>query len=345
MPELPEVETLCRQLNTVLLGKTILGVEVLDRRLAPPGGLIGRAVRAVTRQGKYLRIALDGLHPDRRGVDASQANFRKEVGTARSGRAGMESPHAGLDLVLHLRMTGRLLWQPLIEPPAHTACQSPPEFQAQTCPKLSARTKADTRSVERHGRATRAQLPAQIEAPLPLYARLVLLFANGRLVLADPRRFATIGQSPLHPAHAPPAGILNPLEGLPAGRLRKLAGSRRLPVKSLLMDQRLIAGIGNIYACEILFAAGIDPQRPAGSLETAEWRRIQQAAAVVLPRAVECRGTSISDWRDLFGAPGTNQHHLEVYARQGKPCRRCSTPIERLTLAGRGTWLCPSCQK
>jgi len=111
------------------------------------------------------------------------------------------------------------------------------------------------------------------------------------------------------------------------------------------MDQRLIAGIGNIYACEILFAAGIDPRRLACSLATAEWRKVAKTAAAILRRAVACRGTTVSDWRDLFGCSGTNQDHLEVYSRHGAPCRRCGGSIERINQGGRGTWFCPICQK
>ncbi|OGP85790.1 MAG: DNA-formamidopyrimidine glycosylase [Deltaproteobacteria bacterium RBG_16_58_17] len=259
MPELPEVETLCRQLNAILPGKEILNVEILDPRLGKMEALAGRRVAAVTRRGKFIEIDLDG----------------------------------GLKAVLHLRMTGRLLWQ------------------------------GDG-------------------ASLPPYSRLVVSFPRGRLVLIDPRRFAIFC---VRPENVPGALIQNPLEGLPARRLREIARTRRLPVKSFLMDQRLIAGIGNIYACEILHEAAVDPRRPAGSLSPAEWRRVERAAAVVLPRAVECRGTTVSDWRDLFGVSGTNQDHLEVYSREAEPCSRCGGRIERAKMGGRGTWFCPACQK
>jgi formamidopyrimidine-DNA glycosylase len=111
------------------------------------------------------------------------------------------------------------------------------------------------------------------------------------------------------------------------------------------MDQRLIAGIGNIYACEILFTAGIDPRQPSSGLSPAEWRKVAKISVAILERAVACRGTTVSDWRDLFGCSGTNQNHLTVYARQGETCRRCGGKIERITQGGRGTWFCPSCQQ
>ncbi len=258
MPELPEVETLCRQLNKILPGEEILAVEVADPRLGNVPPLAGKRIVSAERRGKYIRIEMEN----------------------------------GPTAALHLRMTGRLLWQ-------------------------------------------------TGDAPVPPYTRLIIRFAAGRLVLIDPRRFATFC---VPPEDSSPAPLVNPLEEFPAGLLRKIASTRRLPVKSFLMDQRFIAGIGNIYACEILHRAAVDPRRPAGSLTTAEWRRVEKAAATVLRRAVICRGTTVSDWRDLFGVSGTNQDNLEVYAREGSPCRRCGSPIERLTMGGRGTWFCASCQ-
>jgi len=259
MPELPEVETLSRQLNTILPGEEILAAEAFDPRLENMPPLAGNRIVSVRREGKYILI---------------------EMGN-------------GLTAALHLRMTGRLLWQ-------------------------------------------------KCDAPIPPYTRLIISFAIGRLALIDPRRFATFC---LRPKDAVSAPLGNPLEEFPARRLRKIAGTRRLPVKSFLMDQRLIAGIGNIYACEILYQAAVDPRRPAGSLTAAEWRKVEKAAVAVLRRAVICRGTTVSDWRDLFGVSGTNQNNLEVYSREGAPCRRCGSPIARTTMGGRGTWYCPACQQ
>jgi formamidopyrimidine-DNA glycosylase len=259
MPELPEVETLCRQLNTILPGEEILRIEVLDARLGKIEGLVGRRVEEVTRRGKCMHIQMNG----------------------------------GLTAALHLRMSGRLLWQ-------------------------------------------------GYGASMPPYSRLVIAFSAGMLVLIDPRRFATFA---VQPAESAPALLEDPLRGLSPSRLREIARMRRLPVKSFLMDQRLIAGIGNIYACEILFAAGIDPRRHSSGLSPAEWRKVAKATVTILDRAVACHGTTVSDWRDLFGCGGTNQDHLAVYARQGESCRRCGGRIERITQGGRGTWLCPSCQQ
>jgi len=287
MPELPEVETLCRQLNSVLRGGIIHRIAILDSRLRKtgqerekgvasfpvsgpespgvdqPAGLIGRRISKVTRRGKSIHLQMEG----------------------------------GMTAAIHLRMSGRLLYRPADTPPA--------------------------------GRTTP-------------HCRMVVGCSSGTLLLIDPRRFATFT---VNPEAKVPAIPDDPMDGLSARRLYKVAGTRRRSVKAFLMDQDLVAGIGNIYACEILFAAGIDPRRTAGSLKAAEWRKIAEAAPVILQRAVDCRGTTVSDWRDLFGRRGTNQDHLEVYAREGAPCRRCGGRIERINMGGRGTWICLICQK
>jgi len=261
MPELPEVETLCRQLDRVVTGEKILWVEVFDSLLPKAPELSGREFLAVRRRGKFIDLHLDG----------------------------------GLTVMLHLRMTGRLLY--LSEQPA---------------------------------------------SPFPAHTRLAIYFTKGTLLLIDPRRFGTFA---VRPAENAPASSSDPLKGIPAHALREMSRKRQMPVKSFLLDQRAIAGIGNIYACEILFAAGIDPHRPASGVTLREWEKIKGEAMVILARAVECRGTTVSDWRDLFGESGKNQENLEVYSREGTVCRRCGGTIERIKQAGRGTWFCPNCQK
>lgn len=284
MPELPEVETLCRQLNTILPGKKILAFEILDPLLAEGEGegLTGRKIEAVYRQGKCIRMEIGKRN---RLSDKSPEKCRGKVNKIRLDK--------GFTVELHLRMTGRLLWQT-------------------------------------DGTA------------LPPYTRLAMTFSAGKLLLIDPRRFATFHVR-FQGTALPP--LANPLEGLPANRLEEIAGMRRLPVKAFLMDQRFIAGIGNIYACEILHHACVDPRRPSGSLSANEWRKVEEAAAVILPRAVACRGTTVSDWCDLFGKRGENQEHLKVYSREGEGCRRCGGKIAYTKLGGRGTWFCPTCQK
>lgn len=120
---------------------------------------------------------------------------------------------------------------------------------------------------------------------------------------------------------------------------------RRAPIKALLLDQRFLAGVGNIYADEALFEAGISPLRPATSLTEAESAQLHCALQAVLRQALGHRGTSIRDYRDPQGMPGTHQHYLRAYGRQGQPCPRCGTPIERLALRGRSAHRCPHCQQ
>lgn len=259
MPELPEVETLCRQLKRKIVGGRVAGVEVLDEKLGVISGLEGCRVVNVCRRGKGMAIELD-------------------CGTA---------------IRVHLRMTGRLQW---------------------------------------HG----------LEDEKAPHTRLVITLDKGRIDLVDPRRFATVTVGDLP---ACDVCIGNPLESINVADLMKAAGRRRLPVKSFLMDQRVISGIGNIYACEILHAARINPCRSAGSLTKSQWLRIARVAKQILEKAVACRGTSVSDWRDLFGREAEFQNHLRVYAREGKPCLRCRGVIKREKLGGRGTYYCPSCQK
>ena len=129
-----------------------------------------------------------------------------------------------------------------------------------------------------------------------------------------------------------------------AKNLHALAQHRRVPVKALLMNSRLIAGIGNIYANEILFAAGIHPLTTANQLTTAAWGRVVKQARRILQRAIDAGGSTISDFLGASGHPGYFQLQLAVYGRKDLPCPRCGQPIVKTTLAGRATFHCPACQ-
>jgi formamidopyrimidine-DNA glycosylase len=259
MPELPEVETLCRQLKQTIVGAIVQELVILDAKLGHVGSVAGRRVRSVERQGKFLLIRLD----------------------------------KGLTLHLHLRMSGRLLWH------------RPPD-------------------------------------ELPAHSRFMIRFPQGSLVCVDPRRFATLALDDPKDRTAP---IPDPLKAINASILQETARGRQAPVKSFLLNQAVVAGIGNIYACEILHEAFVSPWRKAGSLSPAEWRKIARAGRNILRKATDCRGTSISDWRDLYGEKGEYQFHLAVYGRQGLPCPRCGGTVRRMAISGRGTWHCATCQK
>jgi len=256
MPELPEVETLCRQLRQKIIDATINGASILDPKLGRLDDLKGRRVISVARWGKWMILGLD----DRRGLE------------------------------IHLRMTGRLLWQETGEIPPHS--------------------------------------------------RFVLDTSAGRVILVDPRRFATLALL-ADPSRETAVDALSPGN---AEILMVKGRNRKRPIKSFLLDQQIIGGIGNIYACEILYRAGISPWRRTADLSSEDWQKVEREMAAVLSKAVDCRGTSISDWRDLLGRKGKYQEELLVYGRKGAQCPHCGGIIRRERLLGRGTWFCPNCQ-
>ncbi len=272
MPELPEVETIRRQLAPHLEGRRILAVEILDPRFTRPDppdavadGLAGRVVREVGRSGKYLVWRLDG---DR-------------------------------FLLVHLRMTGALLFDPPTEPP-HTRVR-------------------------------------------------LTLDGGHRLVYDDPRRFGTghlVDGEPAVRAYLGARLGVEPLtEEFTAAHLRDLASGRRAPVKSFILDQRRIAGVGNIYADEALHRAGIHPLRPAGSLRPVQLEALREAIEHALASGIDAKGATIDDFRHVDGARGSFQDRFRVHRRAGLPCPVCGTTITKLVVGGRGTYVCERCQR
>lgn len=126
---------------------------------------------------------------------------------------------------------------------------------------------------------------------------------------------------------------------------RELLGESHRPIKALLLDQRVIAGLGNIYVDESLHGAGIHPLTPAAEIGPSPVRRLHAAMQKILRKAIDCRGSSVSDYRDSNDRPGSFQNHHLVYQRCGKPCTTCGESIELIRVAGRGTRFCPVCQK
>ena len=184
--------------------------------------------------------------------------------------------------------------------------------------------------------------------PRERHTHLVLTFDDGtELHFVDPRKFGRIHyfRSPeeLEAFLAARLGP-EPLDDLTPVRLAALVRGRRRRLKSLLLDQSFLAGLGNLYADEALWLARLHPERSADSLSPAEIRRLADSIRTVLERAIERRGTSFSSYLDAEGAPGENQLHLLVYGRAGQPCQRCGCAIERRVTAQRGTWFCPGCQ-
>ena len=257
MPELPEVETLCRQLHKKISGEEILATEIYDDKLATIKNVRGRKVIAVEREGKKIVIELDN----------------------------------GYAIFIHLRMTGRLLWQK--------------------------------------------------DSERPKYGRLRMTFANGNVFLDDPRRFATVDVLIKKNSDA----SKDILKAFDLKLFLGIHACRKTNVKTLIMDKNAIEGIGNIYASEILHRAGISPERAASNLTRVEWSKIFRQAKIILEKSIKKRGTSISDWRDLYGRKGENQHELKAYGQEGKRCSMCSGTIQRKKQGGRSTYYCPQCQK
>jgi len=183
--------------------------------------------------------------------------------------------------------------------------------------------------------------------PLRLHDHVrIVLDVGVDLVFNDPRRFGLLRLG----SDATFAELRNvgpdPLaESWSAERLRDITRRRRLPIKNLLMDQRAIGGIGNIYANEMLYRAGIRPRRRAATLRRRELEALAAAMRAVLEEAVRLGGSSISNFRDGSGRPGYFQLRLAVYRREGQPCARCGTLIRRLVLSGRSSFFCPRCQR
>ncbi|MBV8953717.1 MAG: bifunctional DNA-formamidopyrimidine glycosylase/DNA-(apurinic or apyrimidinic site) lyase [Solirubrobacterales bacterium] len=271
MPELPEVETIRRQLAPELEGRTIETVEILDWRWTRPlaaetvrAGLAGSHVKRISRAGKYLIWEL------------SDERY----------------------LLMHLRMTGALLFDPPEEPP--------------------------------HVRA-----------------RFTLTGAH-RLVYVDPRRFGTghllIGRDGRDAYLQARLGAEPFTPEFTATYLQRLARGRVAPVKAFLLDQRRVAGVGNIYADEALFRAGIHPLRPVGRLTSPQWVRLRDAIEAALNEGIDAKGASIDDFRHLDGERGSFQDRFLIHLRAGEPCVACGGTVQKIVVGGRGTYVCERCQ-
>jgi formamidopyrimidine-DNA glycosylase len=273
VPELPEVETVVRDLRPLLTGRRLAAVRRLTRhalrkpwRVAWSEAVAGAKVEAVRRRGKWIVLDLDG----------------------------------GRHLVLHLGMTGQLTVTDAAEPAQdHTHLIFELEGERQ---------QLRFRDIRRFGSATLFETDAALE-----------------------RFFASSGLGP------EPFGL-----GADYWRGRLTATDR--PLKAVLLDQGVVAGVGNIYADESLFEARLHPARRACDLDARAADRLRRAVATVLGRAVERRGSSIRNYVGGSGLQGGYQSELRVYGRTGQPCPRCGAAIACVRLAGRATHFCPHCQ-
>lgn len=272
MPELPEVETVRRDLQPLVAGRRVESVEVepgsIPLLLGDSGleafraALTGRSILEIGRRGKYLLFALDD----------------------------------GNTFVAHLRMTGRMVWR------AH---ESPPE------PYERARI--------------------VLQGGYDLRWADLRKFGTWRIVADASEAVGKLGPEPVE-------------DGFTLATFRTALAGRAAPIKSVLLDQRRVAGIGNIYADESLYYAGIDPRRTAVSLSAADIARLYTAVQKVLRLGIAREGASISTYIKPDGQKGDMQNAVAVFRRTGDPCYECQTPIVRIILGGRSTHFCPHCQ-
>ncbi len=287
MPELPEVETICRQLDSELAGRRIESLEVLDPRWCRPTpprklerAVAGAIIEGLGRRGKYLLLGLDGERT----------------------------------LIMHLRMTGNLV---LVE------------GERKLDPSEGRRLYEGERSISaRHLRA-RFTLDdgRQLWFTDPRRFGEAFLVANAKL----DQRFANLGVEPFS-------------ADFTAEALGAMAVGRTAPLKSFLLDQRHVAGVGNIYADEALFRARLHPLSPAGSMRSEHLEALRDAVVAALEAGIEGGGASIDDYRDGRGEKGTMQERFLVHTREGEECPECGGPISRIVVSGRSTYYCPSCQ-
>jgi formamidopyrimidine-DNA glycosylase len=204
----------------------------------------------------------------------------------------------------------------------------------------------DGRTLTIHLRMTGQLLVEPAAKPADHHERLSLSFDDGAsLRFVDPRKFGRVRLLEGDAADVLEVGI-DPFDRrLDAKRFSAMLAGRRTPIKSWLLDQRRISGVGNIYACEALFYAGIRPRRPAGRLTAAERIGLLKSLRRVLRRAIKHRGSSLNDYVDAEGKQGGFQKQFLVYGRFGLPCKQCRSPVRRILLAQRSTFYCSACQR
>jgi formamidopyrimidine-DNA glycosylase len=183
------------------------------------------------------------------------------------------------------------------------------------------------------------------DAPVAAHTHARLSLMSGReLRFVDPRRFGRLEYRELSRDTSFRAAGADPLK-VTAEEFARLFHGRKLAIKAALLNQKLLSGVGNIYADESLFRAGIRPRRRSGRLSRAELEKLRLVLVKVLKHAIRLGGSSVSDYVDADGARGFFQLEHRVYLRTGLPCRHCQTPIRRIEVAGRGTHYCPHCQR
>lgn len=311
MPELPEVETICRGLNHLTLDRAILGGDVLlessiARSISATDFLTklkGKSIERWYRRGKYL---LAELSQCRGGAPVPAQTVLPSTSPLGGGWGGLTSsvflPSQFGWLGVHLRMTGQLLWVNQSEPlPKHTRV------------RLFLEENQELRFVDQRTFGQMWYVPSETE---------VSSVVTG-LKLLGPEPFSADFSIEYF-----------------AQKLHR----RARPIKTALLDQSLVAGLGNIYADEALFVSGVLPTTLCADLTADQIGRLHAAIIQVLDKAIDSGGTTFSNFLNVQGVNGNYGGVAWVYNRKGQPCRACSTPIERIKLAGRSTHFCPVCQ-
>ena len=265
MPELPEVETIVRELRQKISGDIFSGVELLwPKSYQTSDGLTieNRQITGVARKGKFIIF-----------------NLLRDF------------------LIVHLRMTGQLI--------------------------------------------INDKLPADRK-----YLRVIFPLKSGRyLLFYDLRKFGRIILTKDLEEVLKNTGPDALQEDFSIAYLQERMMGKTLSLKSFLLDQRNVAGLGNIYIDESLYLAGLHPQSTAGKISRKQRERLYESIALVLQTAIKRMGTTISDYKTTGGGFGENQNHLYVYGRAGQPCTECGSAIRKIKHSGRGTHFCPGCQR
>ncbi|MDO9012154.1 MAG: bifunctional DNA-formamidopyrimidine glycosylase/DNA-(apurinic or apyrimidinic site) lyase [Gallionella sp.] len=321
MPELPEVETTRRGLAPHLEGATLSGVVIRNARLRwpipenLPELLSGQPIISLKRRAKYLLLDCGNGHgkistPDKT-CHARSPHPNCPLATLSPTQAGegtnesLREFHISGTLILHLGMSGSLRILPLATPPA-------------------------------------------------MHDHFDLLLDNGKLMrLRDPRRFGAVlwheGDVHAHPLLARLGP--EPLEDYPgkdsfdARYLYQATRGRNIAIKAFIMNNHIVVGVGNIYACEALFSAGISPLLKAGKLSLARCDKLVTAIRTTLSAAILAGGSTLRDFVNASGNPGYFQQQHWVYARAGEPCRCCGAPIKQIKQGQRSSFYCVNCQK
>jgi formamidopyrimidine-DNA glycosylase len=305
--ELPEVEILRRDLEKDVVGRRIKSVDVRPQR---------NAMRVIRRHAKRKEFS-------------DRLEGKKITKVDRRGKFLLMHLEGNEVLVVHFGMSGQFARSTRrVAPTPHTHVVI--EFtQGGDLRYVDQRTFGQlfVTTAENGGKVK------ELDHIGPDALSFGEVFVAGQSDLGDMEEFAQIGMDPLE-------------DNMPWQFFREELNRRHARLKSVLMDQRFVSGLGNIYSDEVLFAAGLRYDHMSDQLSSQEVRRLYRGMREVLQDAIRFRGTTLDDeaYVDLFGKPGEFQNELKVYGRRGMPCRRCRTPIESTKFQGRTTYYCPKCQ-